>query len=178
MTTTESNTKPSSTPKKRKMTKNEIVQRLRMVLTKKVPVYAVLGLKKDHLDTIYLVAYNLYIEKKYEKASNLFKLMITLNLLDKKAWMGLAACYQMLGDYKGAIANYYYAGIIDMNDPKPALYVADCYMALKDYASALHSLEIAILFSGDNPQYTVLKKKAEGMRGALAETVKANKEKK
>ena len=52
------------------------------LLTKGVPLYLTRGLIKKDLDALYLLAYNLYSEKKYQKAAQIFEAIAFYNHFD------------------------------------------------------------------------------------------------
>jgi type III secretion system low calcium response chaperone LcrH/SycD len=137
------------------------------LLTKGVPFYLSRGLKKEDLDAIYVIAYNLYSEKEYVKALQFFQAMAFYNHFDKRGWIGSAACYQILGSYDNALLCYSYASLIDAKDPLPLLHSVECYIALKRNADALGAVEAMLLVTQKNPDFDNLKNWAMQMKEVL-----------
>ena len=169
MTTPAAQKSKTSTPNQQDIT-NLIIS----ILGKGVPLYRYKGLTKKNMEAIYGKAYNFYAAKKYAKAKPLFQAMTLYNHGDKRGWMGAGACNQMLKRYQQALAAYDYAATLDNADPLPALHSIECHLALKDYAKALHSLEVVILLSGDQPEFADIKQRSEGMRDVLQKGMKEN----
>ena len=103
------------------------------LLTQGVPLYLTRGLKKPDLDSLYIIAYNLYDEKKYQEALQIFQTMAFYNHFDKRGWLGSAASFQMLHRYEDAISCYSCVFLIDNTDPLTLFHSVECYNALKKY---------------------------------------------
>ena len=151
---------------------SQIPELMEAILMKGAPLYITKGLKKEHMDALYTMAYNLYSEEKYKEAFPLFQSLTLNDHLDQRGWMGAAACCEMLKNYEQALAGYSYAAMLKVGDPLPPLHAFDCHMALKNYPQALSALEAVILFSSKKPEFADIKKRAELMRDALQETIK------
>ena len=101
------------------------------------------GLEQKDMNAIYAMAYNLYNHGKYKDALEVFKFLSFYNHLEKKYFMGVGACRQMLKDFNGAVEAYGYAAMLDVEDPKVHLHAAECFLALQrfeDAGNALHSV--------------------------------------
>lgn len=136
-------------------------------LTRGTPLYLACGLTPEHLDKMYASAYTLYAEKHYSEALKMFEGMAFYNHLDKRGWIGSAACYQIFKRYEDAIFSYFQASIIDANDPLPLFYTSECYIALKEYDKALPALEAAQLLIKSQPAFAFLQDGASKMRNYL-----------
>ncbi|HLB33873.1 MAG: CesD/SycD/LcrH family type III secretion system chaperone [Verrucomicrobia bacterium RIFCSPHIGHO2_12_FULL_41_10] len=152
-------------------TQQEIAKLVVSIIKKGIPISRYKGITKAQMDVIYNQSYNLYTAKKYEEAGNLFRWMALNHHIDKRAWMGIGACNQMLKQYNEAIAAYSYAAILDVDDPLAAYHSIDCHLALKNYPQALSALEAVILLSADKPEYAAIKKRSEGMRDTLEKII-------
>lgn len=137
------------------------------LLTKGVPLYITRGLTKQDLDALYIIAYNLYSEGKYQKAVQVFETMTFYNHFDKRGWIGTAACYQVLGRYNDAILCYSFASLIDVQDPLPVFHSIECYVALKRYSEALAALDAILLLTDKNAEFANFKNWAMKMKETL-----------
>jgi type III secretion system low calcium response chaperone LcrH/SycD len=120
-----------------------------------------LGYNEERMEEIYGQAYRLYNTGKYVDALELFRLLIILDSTDSKYYLGLAACFHMLKEYENAVKVYAIAGIVDSQSPVPHFHASDCYLQMNDKASAILMLELAVLRSGDKPEYQILKDRAQ-----------------
>jgi type III secretion system low calcium response chaperone LcrH/SycD len=125
------------------------------------------GVDDTTMNAIYSVAYNLYNSGKYEEAHKVFQFLCFFDHFQKKYWMGLGACRQMLKLYQEAVAAYSFAALLDINDPKPPLHAADCFLAMGNREAAESALHASIKWSGNNEEYKSLKERAEGILGIL-----------
>lgn len=119
-----------------------------------------LGYNDEKMEEIYGQAYRLYNTGKYSDAMQLFRLLLILDSTESKYYLGLASCFHMLKEYENAVKVYSIAGIVDPNTPVPHFHASDCYIQMNDKASAILMLELAVLRSGDKPEYQILKDRA------------------
>ena len=153
--------------KKNKGSAIQIAEMLQPSFTKGVPLYITRGLPKEHLETLYVMAYNLYSQEKFKEALQVFETMAFYNHLDKRAWIGAAACSKMLKRYDQALTEYACAALIDGEDPAPAFHAFDCYLALKKYSEARSALDAVISLSENKPQYADFEKRARALKKSL-----------
>lgn len=121
------------------------------------------GFNRQEMEAIYNVAYNTYNSGDYAKAHQIFQFLCQFYHIEKKYWMGLGSCRQMLKQYANAIDAYSYAMLLDVDDPRPPLQAADCHIALGDKTKAISALTAAIEWSGDQPQYQAIKQRAQAL---------------
>lgn len=145
----------------------KMVETFKPLVENGVPLYLSRGLNKQHLDTLYVIAYNLYAEKKYQKALQIFQIMSFYNHFDKRAWLGNAACFQMLKRYEEAISSYSYVALIDNKDPLPLFHSVECYSLLGKYPEANAALEVLMSMVEEDPQFVSLKNWGIKMREVL-----------
>lgn len=126
-----------------------------------------LQINDDTMEAIYTQAYNLYNQAKYRDASYIFRLLMLLDFTMPKYVLGLAACAHRLRDFTNAANLYYLCGALDPSNPLPHFHAADCYMQLGAVAIASYSLSVAITTAGMQPQYEVIKQRAELMKEAV-----------
>lgn len=142
------------------------------VLAKGIPFSKIHNIPLRKLDEYYRTAYNLYRSEKYERAKDIFSFITFHNYMDKKSWMGLAGCCQMLKQYPQAISTYNHVKLMDPADPLPLFHSFTCFVELKKYPEALAALEAVILRSLNKPEYAELKQQAEAMKKALCSVKK------
>ena len=94
------------------------------------------GLTAEHMEAVYSVAYNLYEQGKYEDAHDMFSFLGLYDHLEKKYWVGLGACRQMMKRYDGAIEAYSMASMLDVDNPEMPLHAAECHLALGNLEGA------------------------------------------
>jgi len=119
-----------------------------------------MGMTDQMIEGIYGQAYRLYNTGKYKDASQLFRLLVTLNSSEAKYTLGLAACFHMLKEYSTAAELYNLCGIIDPQSPIPHYHASDCYLQMGDNISALLALEMAVKRSGERAEFQHLKDRA------------------
>ncbi|MFZ4791734.1 MAG: SycD/LcrH family type III secretion system chaperone [Candidatus Competibacteraceae bacterium] len=125
------------------------------------------GLTSEDMDAVYNVAYNAYASENYEEAHKIFKFLCYFDHLEKKHWLGLGVCRQMLKLYEQAIEAYTYAMLLDSNDPQPPLLAADCHIALGNRDAAISGLTAALEWSGDRSEYQSIRERATALLEVL-----------
>lgn len=139
----------------------------RPLLKDGVPLYLSRGVSEKDLDALYVMAYNLYAEKKYQEALQIFQAIVFYNHFDKRGWIGTGACCQLLHRYRDAISSYAYASLINSEDPLPLFHAIECYIALKSYDEARSAIEAMLLLTEKNVQFDQLKNWAMKMKETL-----------
>lgn len=119
------------------------------------------GLSDQAIEGIYGQAYRLYNTGKYKDASQLFRLLVTLNPAEPKYTLGLAACFHMMKEYRTAAEVYTIAGMLDPQSPVPHYHASDCYLKTEDKVSAIIALEMAVKRSDGKAEFQQLKDRAE-----------------
>lgn len=135
-----------------------------------------LGLSDEMVEGIYSQAYRLYNTGRYEDAAELFRMLVMINATEAKYILGLAACYHMLKDYNGAVETYAICATLDPESPIPFYHSSDCYIQMNDPLSATIALEMAVKRAGDNPEFQVLKERAQLTIESLQKEQKSGKE--
>ncbi|WP_257266651.1 SycD/LcrH family type III secretion system chaperone [Endozoicomonas sp. ONNA2] len=111
------------------------------------------NMSDDAMEAIYSVAYNLYQGGKYEEATKVFQFLCFYDHFNRKYFLGLGACQQMLKQYDSAIEIFSFATLLDSDDPRPMMYIGDCHMAKGDRENARISYETSIDWANDSPEY-------------------------
>ncbi|PJE79760.1 Chaperone protein IpgC [invertebrate metagenome] len=117
----------------------------------------------EAMEAIYSVAYNLYQSGKYAEAQKIFQFLCFYDHFNRKYFMGLGACQQMLKQYDQALEIFAFAVMLDGSDPGAMIYMGDCHLALGDQPMAIQSYEMAMDCAGDNPKYASDKQRAQNM---------------
>ena len=110
---------------------------------KQQDMQSVPSISANKVSEIHHIAYYLYQDQQYEKATHFFRLLTMINPLETDYWQGLAASLQLNKKYKEAIESYISALLINQNEPDPYIYVyaADCYFSLNQVEQGLKTLE-------------------------------------
>jgi type III secretion system low calcium response chaperone LcrH/SycD len=114
------------------------------------------SLAKFSTEELYEIAFLLYKNGKYDKAVNFFTLMTLLHPLERKFWMGLGACHEMLKGYDKAIECYGVAAVHDPEDPLVHWHAANCFFCKGDETKALGVLKTAIEVASKNQEHESL----------------------
>lgn len=105
----------------------------------------ILGFPKETMEKFYSVAHHYFQTQNYEKASQAFTFLTSLNPGVYTYWLGLGMSEQMTNEYHGALLAYTMASLVDKSDPIPHYHLAHCYHAIHDDESALGALDKVIL---------------------------------
>ncbi len=125
----------------------------------KLPKDAI-GMDSRTLEGLYSQAYNHYNSGKYIEAARLFHTLQLLDGTEPKFQLGLAACYQMLEEYKNAILVFANLTLIDPETPVPHFHTSDCYLKMDLVPAAIAELEMTVELCGEQPQYEMMKERA------------------
>lgn len=124
-------------------------------------------------DEGYAIAYSFYQSGKYAEAITHFRQLITLNIRQPKAWLGLGAALQMSKKYKEATSAYAVAAYLNQKNPYPHLYAAECYFAQKEVDQGLLALEAAEQLTAKQEEHAPLNDRITAMKktwSSLAKT--------
>lgn len=122
---------------------------------------ASLQFSSDSLSALYGMAYELYRNGKYEEAKDVFRFLTLANSFERKHWLGLAACCQIMKNYEEAITCYSTAAIQDPSDPYTHLHAAECFFHLGNHTKAKEALESATITAKENNAHAALIPKLE-----------------
>lgn len=76
------------------------------ILNGKTTVGEVFNITTAQQESLYSLAYDLYTNKKYDKATKVFDLLCIINPTERKYWIGAAGCKKLLHEYHAAIIYY------------------------------------------------------------------------
>jgi len=103
-----------------------------------------MGISNEMMEGIYSYAYRLYNVGRYERAVQLFRLLILLDPSCAKYMLGLGACFHMKKDYEIAATCYLLCTMIDPKNPIPFYHASDCYMKLDKPEHAIAALKACL----------------------------------
>jgi len=109
------------------------------------------GVSNEQLEAIYALAHGHYASGDYENAQALFLFLTVYRNVEKRFWLGLAACQQMLRQYPVALRSYGICAMLDAEDPQVPLRAGECFMAMGDKTNAISALEASIIVAGGAP---------------------------
>jgi len=121
------------------------------------------SISEESMEAIYSIAYSLYQSGKYEESLEIFKFLCFYDHFNKKYFMGLGSCQQVLKNFTSALEIFSFATVLDSEDPRPMVYLGDCHLALGDDEKAKNSYSTAVEWAGNNPEYVQEKQRAESM---------------
>ena len=107
------------------------------------------GYDDDEIEAVYQFAHNAYQQRRYEDARKLFQFLAGNDHTESRFWMGLAASYQMTGEYEQAVTAYGVAALLDATDPRAPLHACECYVAMRDLESGRKALDAVGLICGE-----------------------------
>lgn len=113
-------------------------------------------LSSEATDSLYAIAYELYRNGKYDAARHFFHYLALKDPMDRRCLIALAACHQMLKEYKLAIEYYSIAAIQKPEDPYAHWYAAECFHSLGVVKEAFEALESARIVAEKSPEYASL----------------------
>lgn len=115
-----------------------------------------LPLPPDSLSALYTMAYEFYRKGRYEDAKDFFQLLALTDSFERKNWVGLGACNQMLKEYQAAVGCYAMAALQDPSDPYAHFHAADCYFHMGNHPQAKDALDSAIEAANVNQSHDAL----------------------
>jgi len=133
---------------------------------------AKLGVSDAMMEALYGQAYNLYNTGNYKEAEKLFRTLMMMSAPEPRFTFGLGACLHMMKRYKDASKVYTMLALTDPNNPVPYYHAADCFIHQKDPLSTLMSLNMAIKYAGERPEYRVIRDRALLMREGISKELK------
>jgi secretion system chaperone SscA len=113
---------------------------------------------EQHISHLYSSAYEMYRNGKYGESKQFFRFLVLLNASDRRFWMGMGACYQMLKEYQAAIECYSVAAVQNPKDPYVHQYAADCFFAQNEIKMAIQTLQSAISAAVENGDKMLVEK--------------------
>lgn len=143
------------------------------LLTKYYTLKDLNGISDEKMEGLYSMAFNLINERKFNRAEPILTFLCAQDQYQARYFIGLGICRQELGHYKRAAKAYAGAGLLDIENPIPALRAAECYFKLGKWKEARSGFEAALHWAGEQGRYADVRTRARLMLGCMP----SNKEK-
>ncbi|MDR1111013.1 MAG: SycD/LcrH family type III secretion system chaperone [Deltaproteobacteria bacterium] len=129
-----------------------------------VPLAEAVGIKKEAIESLYGLGYNLYNAGDNESAETVFQALCLYDFNDYRFWMGLGAARQARDKYLEAVDAYSFAMIASsLREPEPIYYSGICFLKLGDLDAAATSFEsLKTMFDMAKADHAALWEKASG----------------
>ncbi|MBN3264714.1 type III secretion system translocator chaperone SicA [Pectobacterium brasiliense] len=119
----------------------------------------------ETMNDIYKLAYDFYHHGKLNDAESLFRFLCIYDFYNPEYAMGLAAVYQLKGNYPKAIDFYALSYTLSENDYRPMFYAGQCNLMMRYSIQAKKCFEIVI----DRCNDPILNEKSQNYLLALNE---------
>lgn len=121
----------------------------------------------EQMEAAYAYAFNLVDQARWEEAEKLLNWLCGMDQFQAKYLLGLGICRQQLKDYAGAIAAFAAAGLLDHENPFPALRAAECYLALGHLDEAQSGVKAAQHWAAGKPEHEPVRERAKILQVAI-----------
>jgi type III secretion system low calcium response chaperone LcrH/SycD len=121
----------------------------------------------DEMEALYTHAYGLMSQGQYADAEKLLAWMCGLDQYQTKYFIALGVCRQQQHDYVRATEAYAAAGVLDVDNPVPALRAAECFLALGNLEAAESGVMAALHWSGAKAEHEAVRQRARILKEAL-----------
>lgn len=145
----------------KEVSQEEYEKMARAAFSKSASIKKIANVSDKKVEAIYAQAYLLYNTGRYRDATELFRILITIDSSDVRFYAGFAACLHMLKEYDGAVGAYTLYSVMDPHNPIPHFHLSDCHLQREDFYSARAALTMAIQLAGDNVEYKTIKERCE-----------------
>jgi type III secretion system low calcium response chaperone LcrH/SycD len=135
-----------------------------------------LGNSQEAQEAAYTVAYRLYRQAKYESAERLFAFLLLNDHLDRRYYLGYAACAQMQRQHERALRYYSMAHLLDKADPRTPMHMGECFMALGDFEKARALLSYALIQARHHAEHRAQVPRIEALMASLDRAEKSDSE--
>lgn len=142
------------------------------------PLHEFTKVTRQHLEAIYLNAYNLYQNQRFERAIHLFRMLCMLNHWELKYYLGLAGSYQGMKCYEQAVEIYSLMYFLDSNNPEIPYHAGVCHFFLNHYTEAASAMRMVIGMTQDKPEHVDMYKRASVLEERIEKKLQKTKAKK
>lgn len=142
-------------PSDPKITEEDLAKAVQDVLSGK-PLYEAAGWNAEQVQSLYTTAYHHYTSGSFQEALEIFKILLVMNSMDNRVWLGFGASAQMLKKHEEALKAYGYASLLDPMNPKPFFHAMECHIALKNFEEAKTAGEYVVGVTTDKPEHAKL----------------------
>lgn len=126
----------------------------------------------EDMNILYQDSYALLQGGQHSQAADAFLCLTTLNPYVSVYWIGLGLAEQAHRECHAALVAYAMAIVCDAQNPIPYYYAASCHYLNNDFNEALHSLELSLERSENNPIYGEIRTRALNAQASLREKQK------
>ena len=123
--------------------KRTVEDLVNLCLSGEVTVGIAKGYTAKDIEAMYHLAFDLYRQRRYEDAQNVFEMLVFYEGPETRFWLGLGGCHQMQGNYEQAVMAYSLLAVIDSTNPLGAFHASECFIAMKEWDKARQSLDAA-----------------------------------
>ncbi|KIJ02888.2 CesD/SycD/LcrH family type III secretion system chaperone [Xanthomonas phaseoli pv. phaseoli] len=102
------------------------------------------GVTDAAMEGVYAYAYRFYQQGKLKEAESFFRFLFMYDFRCAEYPMGLAAVYQLRGEYQKAIEYYAIAISLTKDDLRPVFHSAQCHLCLGNRSVARQSFEVVL----------------------------------
>lgn len=113
------------------------------------------------MEQFYAVAYRLFQEGRINEAADALFFLTAMNPTVHIYWLAFGMAEQSLERYQEALSAYAMAALTEPENPVSFFHSALCYQALQDEENMRLSLETALQYFDDNPEYGTMKAAAQ-----------------
>jgi type III secretion system low calcium response chaperone LcrH/SycD len=121
----------------------------------------------EQMEAVYAYAFNLVDQSRWAEAEKLLTWLASLDQFQAKYLVGLGICRQQLKEYTGAIAAFATAGLLDVENPIPALRAAECYLAIGQIDEAQSGVKAALHWAADKAEHEAVRSRAAILQVAI-----------
>ncbi|MBA3721563.1 MAG: SycD/LcrH family type III secretion system chaperone [Parachlamydiaceae bacterium] len=140
--------------------KKIITESLEKCLIEGVPLKKAIGMTPEMEEMLYNHGYSQFQGGKYKMALNYFNFLRYWDYTFRYNF-AIAACYQYMGNYSDAAANYILCIYLDRANPMPYFHLYDCFVKLDDYLAALKSISYVLVLTENKSDYTLIRERAQ-----------------
>lgn len=83
-----------------------------------------------------------YLAQEFDKASDVFLLVVILDFLRPHSWLALGLCEEHMCRWNEALYSFAIAALLEENAPMPHIHSAECYIAMNKFSDAQASLSL------------------------------------
>ncbi|GAB2892679.1 SycD/LcrH family type III secretion system chaperone CesD [Microvirgula curvata] len=124
-------------------------------------------IEQADLDRIYAYATQLFEAEAFESARNFYYLLARIDHWNFDYWLALGLSYQRLQQNEEALFSFCRAGMIRVEDPRPAFFAGLCYQVLGNVAYARKAFHAALRWCGSHADHEPVRRAAVASLSAL-----------
>ena len=121
----------------------------------------------QEMEAAYATAFGLVDQGQFVEAEKLFIMLCRLDHYSGRYWLGLGVCRQQLKKHEEAVKALSMAGILDLENPIPALRAAESHLALGNLNEAESGIAAALHWAGAKAEHEAVRSRAAALGEAL-----------